>query len=117
MFPSIDTVFSPTDAAKSVSHGGLSGPNAAQSAAPGGDVDDAGLREAARQFEQVFIAEMLKQARIGENNSAFSGGHGEEAFRSFLVNGYAEQLSTAETFGLAEHIYAQLKEKADGNAE
>lgn len=81
------------------------------------EAEDKALREVAREFEQVFIAQMLKQAKIGENNSAFSGGYGEEAYQSFLVDEYAGALTRAESFGLAEHIYAQLKEKAQAHAE
>lgn len=80
------------------------------------EAEDAALREAAREFEQVFIAQMLKQAKLGETQGAFSGGYGEEAFRSFLVDEYAEALTRAESFGLADKIYNELKEKALAHA-
>ena len=81
------------------------------------DAEDKALRDAARQFEQVFIAQMLKQAKVGETNGSFSGGYGEDAFKSFMIDEYAEALSTAGSFGLAEKIYNQLKEKAQADAE
>lgn len=74
--------------------------------------EDPSLREAAERFEQVFIGEMLKRSGLAETVGAFGGGYGEEAFKSFLIDEYAEQLSNRESFGLADHIYAQLKQKA-----
>lgn len=76
--------------------------------------DDPALREAAKKFEQVFLGEMLKRSGLAETAGAFGGGYGEEAFKSFLIDEYAKQLSDHESFGLAEHIYAQLKEEARG---
>lgn len=81
------------------------------------EVEDPALREAARQFEQVFIAQMLKQAKLGENNGPFSGGYGEDAFKSFMIDEYAEAMTRAQSFGLADKIYSQLKEKALAHVE
>lgn len=81
------------------------------------NAEDPALREAARQFEQVFIAQMLKQAKLGETSGSFTGGYGEDAFRSFMVDEYAEALTQSQSFGLADKIYAQLKEKADAHVE
>ena len=97
-----------------IAPGGAAIPKAATNA---NGAEDPALREAARRFEQVFIAQMLKQAKLGENNSSFSGGYGEDAFRSFMVDEYAAALTKAESFGLADQIYAQLKQKADADAE
>lgn len=79
--------------------------------------EDAALREVAQQFEQVFIAQMLKNAKVGEAKGAFAGGAGEDAFKSFLIDEYAAALSGAQAFGLADQIYAQLKQRAAPNAE
>ena len=79
--------------------------------------DDDALREVARQFEQVFVAQMLKQAKIADMSGPFSGGHGEEAFKSFLIDEYADALTQSESFGLADKIYSQLKEKAQAHAK
>lgn len=79
---------------------------------PSAEADDAALLEAAQAFEKIFLAEMLKHAEVDAVPSGFSGGYGEEAFRSFLLAERAEALSASSDFGLAEAIYAQLKEKA-----
>lgn len=75
------------------------------------DASDAQLREAAKQFEIMFAAEMLKAAKVGETHGPFSGGYGEEAFRSFLVREYATSIAEQGTLGLATQIYQELKEK------
>lgn len=92
---------------EAVDRAGL-GQKAAPATASGSD--DA-LRETAKQFEVMFIAEMLKSAKVGEAKGPFTGGHGEEAFRSFLVREYAQSVSDQGSFGLADTIYRQLKEK------
>lgn len=78
---------------------------------------DAELRETATKFEAAFLAEMLKAAKIGETKGPFSGGYGAETFRSFLVREYADALAEKNTFGLAEKIYSQLKQKVASDAE
>lgn len=79
--------------------------------------DDEALRAVAKEFEKVFVAQMLKQANLLENNSSFSGGYGEEAFHSFLIDEYAGAMTDSHSFGLAERIYDQLKQKAQADAE
>lgn len=68
------------------------------------------LRDTAREFEAVFIKEMLTHAGL---DKAFAGdsGHGGEAFSSMLVQTYAEELSQKGGFGLADQIYRQLKDQ------
>ncbi|MEL6979534.1 MAG: rod-binding protein [Pseudomonadota bacterium] len=79
--------------------------------AAAGPQSDAALRQAAQAFEQVFVAQMLQHAGIAEMKGPFSGGYGEDAFRSFLIDEYAAALSQNTNFGLADQIYAQLKER------
>lgn len=78
-----------------------------------GHADDARLREVAKEFESVFIGEMLKNMGLDEATRSlgggFDGGYGEDAFRTFLVREYAQALSDKNAFGLADKIYSQLK--------
>lgn len=83
--------------------------SAVQTAAQTGD--DAALRAVAEKFETAFLAEMLKHAKLGEMNTEFSGGYGEDAFRSFLIDEYASKLSESTSIGLAERLYADLQRK------
>ncbi|MEZ5892651.1 MAG: rod-binding protein [Parvularculaceae bacterium] len=68
------------------------------------------IRETAREFESVFIAEMLKHTGLDKALSSDSG-FGGEAFTGMLVQTYADELSKKGGFGIAEQIYRQLKEQ------
>jgi Rod binding domain-containing protein len=70
---------------------------------------DAQLRETAREFESVFIAEMLTHSGL-DKAIAQDSGIGGEAFSSMLVQTYADELSKKGGFGLADQIYRQLKD-------
>lgn len=59
----------------------------------------------------MFIAEMLKAAKVGEVGGPFTGGHGEEAFRSFLVREYAEAIGAQGGLGMADQLYRDLQQK------
>lgn len=73
------------------------------------------LHKAAEKLEVVFLAEMLKAAKLGEVPSAFGGGAGEEHFSSFLRETQAEQMVQAGGIGLAESLYHALKERENGS--
>lgn len=79
--------------------------------------DDAAMRQAAKAFESVFVAEMLKHAKLNEAAGPFSGGQAEDTFRMLMTREYADQMAQSESFGLASAIYAELKQKAAANAE
>ena len=81
---------------------------------PGAD-SDARLMRAARGFESVFVAEMLRSAGFGQARQAFGGGAGEEGFASFLLRAQADLIVQSGGFGLAERIYADLKRRGAGN--
>ncbi|WP_428408209.1 rod-binding protein [Hyphococcus sp.] len=66
------------------------------------------LRETAREFEAVFIKEMLTHAGL-DKAIAGDSGYGGEAFSSMLVETYAEKLAEKGGFGLADQMYRQLK--------
>ena len=72
------------------------------------------LRATAEQLEAHFLAEMLKAAGVYENQSAFSGGSGEEQFASFMRQAQAEKMVEAGGIGLAESFYQALVAKAEG---
>ena len=76
---------------------------------------DEKLRETAKQFEIMFVAQMLKAAKVGEAKGPFTGGYGEEAFRSFLVQEYAAAIVEQDSLGLAEQLYQGLKGKVAPN--
>ena len=81
---------------------------------------DAQLREQAREFEAVFVSQMLKHAGLTEALSGSESKFGGEAFSNMLTEQYAHELIEDGGFGLAEEIYQQLLEKdqrhGSGNA-
>ena len=76
---------------------------------PAADASDARLREAAMEFEAVYLAEMLSSMGMGREPEAFGGGFGAEAFRSFLNEAYAERFVRRGGTGIAEMVYRQLR--------
>lgn len=77
------------------------------------EAKDRALRDAARQIEASFLAEMLKAAGLGKTRQAFGGGAGEDQFASFLRQAQAEEMVKTGGIGLAESLYQALKEKDD----
>lgn len=79
---------------------------------------DAHLDEAARDFEAMFIAEMMKPMFEGlEVDPMFGGGKGEEVYRGMMLQEYGKSIAATGQIGLADHIKAQLlhmQERADG---
>lgn len=72
---------------------------------------DQPLREAARELETTFLAEMLKSAKVGETPESFGGGEGENQFASFLRLEQARQMTEGGGIGLAESLFDALKER------
>lgn len=68
------------------------------------------LRKTAREFEAVFIKEMLTHAGL-DKALAGDSGHGGAAFSSMLVETYASNIADKGGFGLADQIYRQLKDQ------
>ena len=75
---------------------------------------DTALKEAAIALEASFLAEMLKSAGMGEGQSSFGGGTGEDQFASFLVDEHAKLIAQTGGIGLAESLYDALKERENG---
>ena len=67
------------------------------------------IEATAKDFEAVFITEMLKpMMNMIEVNSEFGGGKGEEIFRDFTINEYGKKLSAQGGIGIAKHVKDQL---------
>lgn len=66
-------------------------------------------REAAEDFESVYIGVMLGRMFQGlKTDPPFGGGHSEQVFRSMLVSEYAGEISRSGGIGLADHVYRQI---------
>ncbi|MFO1209787.1 MAG: rod-binding protein [Amaricoccus sp.] len=74
------------------------------------DRDDIRTREAARNFEATFLAEMLQYTGLNATPQGFGGGAGEDAFGSLLTEQYAQLLAERGGIGLAERVFDILKQ-------
>jgi flagellar protein FlgJ len=67
------------------------------------------LAEAARQFEAIFVRQMLSAARNTDfGGDELFGGQGEETFREMRDARFAEVAAGTGSLGLAATIEAQL---------
>jgi len=78
-------------------------------AAPRATADAAAAKKAARDFESVFLSEMLGEMFAGlPTDGPFGGGQGEEIFRSLMLDEYGKQLAAQGGIGLADGVTRQL---------
>ncbi len=71
---------------------------------PGGDID-----AAARDFEAMFVTQMLRPMWAGlEVDPFFGGGSGEETWRSLLLNEYGKTAARGGGLGIAPLVRAEL---------
>ena len=63
------------------------------------------IENAAKEFEGMFLAEMLSHMFSGiEVDPEFGGGHGEEMFRSLLVQEYGKKIAEGPGVGIAAKV-------------
>jgi len=80
---------------------------AAPKVAAGGNL--AATRKAAQDFETFFASQVLEQMFADvKTDSLFGGGHGEEMFRSLLLDSYAKQIGQHGGFGIADQVMRSL---------
>ncbi len=94
----------------------LTQPNAKPSASKGMSMEK--IEESAKDFEAMFLTEMLRPMfdSVGVNQ-LFGGGKGEEVYRSFMLDEYGKNLAQNGSFGIADLVKKQLiemQEKANG---
>lgn len=71
------------------------------------------LRIKAAEMEAAFLSEMLGAAGLDSQNSAFSGGIGEEQFASFLREAQAKAMVHSGGLGLTEALFRAMGGKND----
>jgi Rod binding domain-containing protein len=78
-------------------------------ATPAETVQRRRIAEAAQNFETSFLSVMIGQMFTGlDTDGAFSGGSGEAAFRSFLTDAVARQITTSGGVGLSAPVQAEM---------
>ena len=64
---------------------------------------------AAKEFESVFMAQMLKPMFAGlKTDGLFGGGKGEDFMRDLLIQEYGKAMVGADGFGLSSAIRDQM---------
>ena len=85
---------------------------------PGATANFARAQKAAKEFEGVFITQMLGQMFSGiETDKTFGGGQGETMFRSLMIDQYGKQIASQGGLGLASTITAQLLKHQDAGGQ
>jgi Rod binding domain-containing protein len=72
---------------------------------------EAHLSQRAQEFEQIFIADMLRQTGLHRPPSSINGGDGEEVFSSLLIHEHARNFASRGGIGLAEHLVRGMVRK------
>ena len=71
--------------------------------------DQARIRQTAQEFEETFLAQMLRPMFEGLSTEApFGGGHAEETWRGFMIDEMGKQISRAGGVGLADQVMAEM---------
>ncbi len=69
------------------------------------------IEEKAKEFEAVFLTEMLKPMFENiETNGIFGGGHAEKVYRSMMVKEYGDIITEAGGIGIAEIVKKEMIE-------
>lgn len=67
------------------------------------------IDDQAKQFEAVFISQMLKPMFEGlKTDGLFGGGKGEEIFRGVMLQEYGKSIAENNSIGLADCVKAEL---------
>jgi len=67
------------------------------------------LREAAQQFESLFVSQLMKSMRATVPKSQlFGSGSGESMFREMLDQEFAGRVAESGGIGIGEMLYRQL---------
>ncbi len=69
------------------------------------------VNESAKEFEAVFIAEMMKPMFEGiKVDELFGGGKGEEIFRSMMIQEYGKEIASLDIIGIQNQVKSKLIE-------
>ena len=75
---------------------------------------NADLREAAEQFEAIFLNEFIKQARKAKLADDILGRDAQDTYQEMMDRELSTQLAGRVNLGIAEALVRQLGGKSDG---
>lgn len=71
--------------------------------------DPAKARKAAEEFESFFVSSMLESMFSGiKTDPVFGGGHGEDVFRSLLLQEYGKTIAQRGGIGIADQVQREM---------
>ena len=71
--------------------------------------DSLAMDKAARDFEAVFVGQMLEQMWSNvPTDGPFGGGNGEQAFRSLMIQSVGQQIADHGGIGLAANVKREM---------
>lgn len=71
--------------------------------------NEAQVARAAKEFEGMFLAQMLKPIFEGlKTDGPFGGGQAEQTYRGLLVEEYGKAMAEAGGIGLADHVAREM---------
>ncbi len=77
------------------------------------------IEAAAKEFEAVFVSEMMKPMFEGiSTDGPFGGGKGEEVFRGIMLQEYGKMVAESGSIGIADQVKGEMirmQEAANGN--
>ncbi len=86
---------------------------AAKSAAK--DKNDEKITQAAKDFEAMFITEMMKPMFEDiKPDPFFGGGKGEEIFQGFMLEEYGKLMAETGQIGIADAVKAEMLKMQEG---
>jgi Rod binding domain-containing protein len=66
-------------------------------------------KQAAQDFESFFASQVLQQMFADvKTDGLFGGGHGEEMFRSLLLDAYAKKIGQTGGFGIGNMVMKSM---------
>ena len=69
----------------------------------------ADIQKAAKEFEAVFISEMLGHMFEGiSTDPMFGGGKGEEVFHGLLINEYGKKVAEGPGIGISDQLQKMM---------
>jgi flagellar protein FlgJ len=67
------------------------------------------INEAAKEFEGVYMSEMLKPMFAGiKTDPMFGGGQGEDTFKGLLLQQYGKKIAETRGIGLAKYVRTEM---------
>ncbi len=67
------------------------------------------VEAAAKDFEAVFVAEMMKPMFAGISTEApFGGGKGEEVFRGMIIQEFGKMIAETGSIGVSDQVKTEM---------